>query len=144
MTSLSKLIGAFLNGPLNLFECFVFRTRFSSYSSVLLVATLVACCFRKCSVIFLAVSMHVFKPWTVSFCRLVPQGSGEQPDRTVCFYRGVYLSVHMLVCVCVCRSSHLWRTDSRAERVLLASCLCTHRPPFPTSPWACQPPAPPA
>lgn len=101
MTSLSKLIGAFLNGPLNLFECFVFRTRFSSYSSVLLVATLVACCFRKCSVIFLAVSMHVFKPWTVSFCRLVPQGSGEQPDRTVCFYRGVYLSVHMLVCVCV-------------------------------------------
>ncbi len=46
--------------------------------------------------------------------------------------------------VCVCRSSHLWRTDSWAERVLLASCLCTHRPPFPTSPWACQPPVPPA
>lgn len=143
MTSLLMLIGVFLNGPLNLFACFVFRTRFSSYSSVLLVATLVACCFRKCSAIFLAVSMHVFKLCTVSFCRRVPQGSGERPDRAVCFYRwGLFICAY--VGVCVCRSRHLWRTDSWAERVLLASCLCTHRPPFPTSPWACQPPAPPA
>lgn len=105
MTSLSKRIGVFLNGPLNLFACFVFRTHFSSYSTVLLVATLVACCFRKCSAIFLAVSMHVFKLCTVSFCRHVPQGSGEQPDRAVCFYRwGLFICANVGMCVCVCVS----------------------------------------
>lgn len=108
MTSLSKRIGVFLNGPLNLFACFVFRTHFSSYSTVLLVATLVACCFRKCSAIFLAVSMHVFKLCTVSFCRHVPQGSGERPDRAVCFYRwGLFICANVGVCVCVSFQSSL-------------------------------------
>lgn len=69
-----------------------------------------SCCFGKCPAIFLAVSMHVFQTSTVSFCRRVPQGSGERPDRAVCFYRwGLFICAY--VCVCVCRSSHLWHTD---------------------------------
>lgn len=142
MTSLLMLIGVFLNGPLNLFACFVFRTRLVviaqfywwphlslvALGSVLRFSWLFPCMFLSCA-----------QSPSVDGSRRGPES--DQTELFV-FIGGVYLSVHMLVCVC--RSRHLWRTDSWAERVLLASCLCTHRPPFPTSPWACQPPAPPA
>lgn len=104
MTSLSKLVSVILNGPLNLFPSLHAPTlgHILVLALVLLVATLVACCFGKCFAIFLAVFMHVFQPWTVSFCRRVPQGSGERPDRAVCFYRwGLFICAYVGVCVCV-------------------------------------------